>query len=90
MQKGPPPKSLETYQKTWNIMQVEHHILFHFVSRAGKKASEWAAQTGPIFLFSCSRSVWLGIYFCSSLEGGHCFAEFKTFEVSEAPIPVPH
>lgn len=31
-----------------------------------------------------------GDLFCSSLEGGHCFAEFETFEVSEAPIPVPH
>lgn len=67
--------------------QAGRHILFHFVSRAGEKASKQAAQTGPIFLFSCGWSVWLGIYFCSSLEGGHCFAEFETFEVSEAPHP---
>lgn len=68
-------------------MQAEKHILFHFVSRAGEKASQWAVQTGPIFLPSCGQSVWLGIYFHSSPEGGHCFAEFETFEISEAPYP---
>lgn len=31
--------------------------------------------------------VWLGTRFCSLLARGHCFAECKTFEVSEAARP---
>lgn len=73
--------------KTCNIMQAEHHILFHFVSRAGEKAIRWAVSTGPIFLFPAAGRVSLGIYFCSALKGDHCFAEFETFEVSEVRHP---
>lgn len=43
-----------------------------------------SCRQSPFFSFPVVVGVWLGTWFCSLLQGGHCFAECETFEVSEA------
>lgn len=54
-----------------------------------KERTAGPCRQSPFFSFPVVVGVWLGTWFCSLLEGGHCFAECETFEVSEAPVPVP-
>lgn len=84
-------KMYETSKNICKNIGAEYTAYFSTLSHVlEKERTAGPCRQSPFFSLPVVVGVWLGTWLCSLLEGGHCFAEFEAFEVSEAPVPVPH